>query len=1045
MPARPWRRHLAIASILALFLTGAIATPVSARTPDDAVVASGEDWTVERAPGGYTVTLRLDEPLPIVSDAPTIVVDGEPIGIARTSDRGRTLTVTTFDDRAASAREVAKGWASSPGPKAGEESGRSGQRRAPETENDELRKQLEALPATEPITDPSEPGPYDVVEVEYDFGDRSVALAGYQGTRGEVAGKLYLSRATGPRPVVVFQHGRHATCGDAATGESELNWPCADDQLVIRSYLGYEQTARALASHGYDVVSVSANAINATDAELTLDQGAQARGRLVLDTLDMLDALNRGDAVEFADVTEGADPIVRSFDEALQRAVVRADQPARPSGLTASDLAGRFDLTRVGLMGHSRGGEGVVTAAQLNAASDDPFGIRSVLPLAPTDFARRTVSDATTLVVLPYCDGDVADQQGQKYIDDSRRAFDDDVLRSAMWVMGANHNFFSSVWTPGEYPAGASDDWPAFDDASACATTSPTRLSAAEQYQVGVSYMTGFFRLTLGGEDEFRPLFDGSRRPSTTLTPFADVRVMATQPAASTRLISDYVSGVGEAVAEGVAVVEPCYGSGPFVSGPSCTYRSEAQAPHWSAALLATAVPALTATLFTWDGASGRMVGPGADARLRFLVPESQRDVSDLEQLTLKAAPSDVVSAGTDFSITVIDGSGGSYSVDASALNPYAVNRMPGGFFLLDKVVLQQITLPLAEVSGVDLTDVREVRLTAGVGADGVATGGVFLSDLAFDSPSAGTPMPMARPGVNMAPTRVDEGAEPWTAHVAVWLDRAWDVPVSAYANTVVSPWQSAPTGTGSTRVTFAPGQTCLAVPVQIAGDTRSSAQSAATVLTSSTTTSSAVSGTRDFSELTIREDDGVEGEEEPVPAFGVQGDVCDEWEASRIPGTLATSDAEPARGDRLHFTATGFRAGEAVTVTLGGTVLPAVLADADGTAVIDTVIAADAALGATTARAEGAGSARVQEATLTVQALAPTPTPTPTPEPSDMPTLSPTSEPRPSELPAAVGRADLPQTGMDSGLWMLAAIGGALFTALGGGVVLVNRRRSGR
>ena len=71
-------------------------------------------------------------------------------------------------------------------------------------------------------------------------------------------------------------------------------------------------------------------------------------------------------------------------------------------------------------MGHSRGGEGVARAAVLNADRGGQYGIRAVLPLAPTDFARATVPGVAMSVLLPYCDGDVSDLQGQKFYDDTR-------------------------------------------------------------------------------------------------------------------------------------------------------------------------------------------------------------------------------------------------------------------------------------------------------------------------------------------------------------------------------------------------------------------------------------------------------------------------------------------------------------------------------------------------------------------------------------------------------------------------------------------------
>ncbi len=1025
MTRAPFRlRHVAAAALLTLLATGAVAVPASAHTSADAIVASGAGWTVERAPAGFRVTLTLDASLPLVSDAPTLLVDGESIGPAQSSVDGRTLTVVTADPRVADATDVQKGWASGSGPKSGEDGAeRSDERRAREPENEELRRQLDALDVADPIADPATPGPYAVTEAEYDFGDAAIPLAGYlQETRGEVTGKMYLSSAEGARPVVVFEHGRHMTCGVVATGEDSGRWPCAPDEIVIRSYLGYEGTARALASHGYNVVSISANAINATDNALALDYGAQARGRLVLDSLGLLERLSAGEPVSFEDRPDGSAPVTRSFDEALDAATTRADQPAAASGITASDLKGRFDLSRVGLMGHSRGGEGVVAAAQLNAAADKRYGIRSVLPLAPTDFARRTLPDVTTAVVLPYCDGDVADQQGQRYVDDSRHAFDDDVLRSAIWVMGANHNFFSSVWTPETYPVGGGDDWPQKDTTSSCAATDSSRLSAAEQYQVGVSFMTGFFRLTLGGEEAFRTLFDGSAAPRTTATEFADVRVMATQPPSAATLVTDFAGRGADLVVSGDAATDPCENGGAS-STITCVNVMDAQNPHWGHALFAPFVPTYPATKYFWSS---------TDALLRVLVPEAQRDVSDRAQLTLKTVPSDDVKEGTDFSLTLVDGSGGSYTIAASALNPFAVNRMPGGYHLLDKRVLQQVTLPLSRVSGVDLSDVREVRIAPLTGADGTVSGGVVLSDLSFDSPSSGTPEVMPRASVNMAPNKVDARSEPWDTAVAAFLDRPAQETVTAWVSTLPAPQSTGSDASLEARlVTFEPGQVCVAVPVHLWGESATTGAERSLVVTAITTSRPAVSGTDDFSGLVVRSPEATDG----LP-FGVAGDVCAEWEASRTPGQLSLSSAQPRQGETVRVIATGYRPGEAVLASFGTTELSPVIASAEGTAVIDAIVPADAAPGTVTVTATGAGSSRVQTADAEIAVAPPAPTPSPTgstPSPSASAT----------EAPTGLEGTALPRTGVDAAQGVLLALFGGLLIAVGAGVVL--RRGVGR
>src|SRR5688572_6405727 len=86
---------------LPLDATAAVAAP-----DHDPNLASGGDWTVTRAAGGYEVTVDLAKPLPMRSDAPTIVVDGESIGIATESADGRSLTVFTTDPAVAKAADV---------------------------------------------------------------------------------------------------------------------------------------------------------------------------------------------------------------------------------------------------------------------------------------------------------------------------------------------------------------------------------------------------------------------------------------------------------------------------------------------------------------------------------------------------------------------------------------------------------------------------------------------------------------------------------------------------------------------------------------------------------------------------------------------------------------------------------------------------------------------------------------------------------------------------------------------------------------------------
>ena len=262
------------------------------------------------------------------------------------------------------------------------------------------------------VPDPGTPGPLAVTREEYNFGDTAFQPSNFPGPVELLASIHYPTNlSAGPFPVILLLHGRHATCFSA--GGQFLQWPCTNGRLPIPSYQGYDYVSQVLASHGYVVVSVSANGVNAVD-NAVFDLGALARAELMQKHLDLLNTFN----------TTGGAPFGTKF-------------------------VGKFDLTRVGTMGHSRGGEGVVRHYVLNNSLGAPYGIKAVFPLAPVDFNRFVVNNAALDVLLPYCDGDVSDLQGVHFYDDARyNVPGDPAPKHYMLVMGANHNFYNTIWSP---------------------------------------------------------------------------------------------------------------------------------------------------------------------------------------------------------------------------------------------------------------------------------------------------------------------------------------------------------------------------------------------------------------------------------------------------------------------------------------------------------------------------------------------------------------------------------------------------------------------
>ncbi|WP_285777934.1 hypothetical protein [Microtetraspora sp. NBRC 13810] len=717
----------------ALLCTTLLAAPAHADPPPAGTGADGA-WTVESLEGGHRVTLRLDEPLPVRDAVPEIAVDGRSLGPAEESADGTTLTITTTDPAAAAPTSVAVAW-NGEVPAESADAGRAAPGLAP--------PQARKKPGHDLPADPAAPGRYTVVHDEYDLGDTAITLEGLGGRPAEIRAKVYLPReARGERPLVVFLHGRHSACYNPVTRQtSNSTWPCPAEQQPIASHTGYDGPADVLASNGYVVVSVSANGVNAADNPFSEDRGALARGEVVMRHLDLLAAAEQG---------HGDPKLVRLFRN-------------------------RIDLDDVGLMGHSRGGEGVVKAALMNAGRPRPYGIRAVLPLAPTDFARASLPGVPMAVLLPYCDGDVSNQQGQHFYDDSLYAVEDDpAFRSSLMVMGTNHNFFNTEWTPGVAVAPASDDWGNRND-PVCGAAAPDRLTPAEQYAVGTAYIAGFFRLVQGGEKALLPLFDGSGGTAPSAGR-AVVHTVAQAPADDRLDVATFTAPSPAVRVSGAATAAVCASMldrSPQSGLPACAAKlTTSQAPSWTPATYAGNVTATPVLRFGWSDTTGRVT---------VALPRHARGLDDYDALTFRAAPDENATGPADLAVTVVDDRGRSQTVRVSEVSD-ALTPFPGTASPLPKTWLRTVRIPLSSLRRVDVDDLREIRLTGAT-----PTGGVYLGDLAFSEIEVGRTELDELPQVSVQGVTVPEGDGAGTATMRLTLSERAKKPVTVHVQSITS------------------------------------------------------------------------------------------------------------------------------------------------------------------------------------------------------------------------------------------------------------------
>jgi len=257
-------------------------------------------------------------------------------------------------------------------------------------------------------------------------------------------GVARIPRGDGPFPLVLIVHGNHTP--------TDLSYP------------GYDYLLDLLASHCMIAVSVEEDFLNGR-----VSGEMDARGIVLLRHLQLWREWNQT-------------PGNRFF--------------------------GKVDMNKIGLAGHSRGGEAIVAAHRLNVTDHRPseplqnfgFNIKALYAIAPVDgqFDRGpiTLEGADYYTMHGSHDGDVFTFGGLKMYN---RAYPVNNTTSNtkgfVFVYGANHGQWNSRWETCCEQGLAPLPFPL--------------ISSADQKQIGKAYVSAFFQMTLQGNTGYKHFLNG--------------------------------------------------------------------------------------------------------------------------------------------------------------------------------------------------------------------------------------------------------------------------------------------------------------------------------------------------------------------------------------------------------------------------------------------------------------------------------------------------------------------------------------------------------
>lgn len=489
----------------------------------------------------------------------------------------------------------------------------------------------------------------------------------------------------GPYPLVIIFHGNHWGC--PMTDDDMIDrWPC-EPEVEQRNYGGFAYLVQHLADEGYVALSINVN------AEYTFGFGEpipfERLDQLLELHLEALTAANAGDSNDFG-----------------------------------VDLMGRVDLSRLVFFGHSQGGEGAFFIIQRKGL-DSPdammslgygpaYGLMMIAPSA--NFAGADGARLPLAVLIPACDGDVFNQDGQLYYEITRLTTQNTAWASSVWLEQANHNYFNEILSDeGGFRQGRIDCEPILD----------AEIQQAFLKDYAVAFLSEVFE---GGPADQEQLGLGPELPApdnlfgvpaiiAALTPGSD-RLPLLVPLSEGELATSLVGG--QVSTENVTTFY-------CEEGYYTPFMKPGSEPCKRVNLVIPGYPAMV--VLTWEQKSGA---------LRFTLPEGH-DLSQYTAISLRAAVDPLSNLNETgvfqaFSIKLIDKQGNTATVRTRADEPAL--HFPEGYVEEDdvfdgglftgRIPLTTIRMPLGEFSGINLSEIVEIVLLF----DQTTSGALFISDI---------------------------------------------------------------------------------------------------------------------------------------------------------------------------------------------------------------------------------------------------------------------------------------------------------------------------